>query len=78
MVRDLSRPHQDIPRVQNLVPAPSPTTSGETSVRAPWIVTKTAGTCEICLANNSSKLGSGLNKPTNGSIAKTRIYIRDD
>lgn len=34
----------------NLVPAPSPTTSGETSVRALWAIAKRAGSCRICLA----------------------------
>ena len=48
----------------NLVPAPSPSTSGDTSVRAPWTVAERASNCEIRLANNCSEPGLGPNNPT--------------
>jgi len=37
-MRETSKPHQDIPRVQKPGSRPSPAALGETSVRALWVV----------------------------------------
>jgi len=72
-----SRPRQDIPRVQKLGSSTLPTTLGETLVHAPLVVAERACSCWVCLANNSSEPRLGPNKPTNGSIVRTEIFLRD-
>ena len=66
--------HQTSPGCGNLVLAPTHTTSGATSVRAPWTVAERASSTRICLANYEP--GSGPNKPTNGFVAGTGICIK--
>jgi len=61
---------------ENLVPSPSHTTSGETSVRAPQTVAERAGSFRICLAKSLLNLGEAPTSQQEDyyiNLAKSRL-----
>ena len=60
---------------RNLVPAPSHTTSGETSVRALWTVAERASITRICLAKSLLNLGQAPTSQHQDFVYGFNIYL---